>query len=276
MLRTAVLVSAFLLLASCTEPVGRPGTRGHDASVPRGDGGGTPAATETCNGTDDDRDGLVDEDCSCGTGATQACWPGDPALRGRGACADGAQSCLMGVEFGAWGACEGATLPSAEVEGNCVDEDCDGNLPGCSTPCGEFETCGNGVDDDCNELTDCEDPACDCPIDCSRQPERCSCEERCIAGTQRYCDEPEFCAWGLQDCGPDGRWGACTETRMIPSECIEEPPIPLPFPTPTTYDPECCVRAGLCCQNYGHDPSLGIDASIGSCAGRVERVCEPT
>lgn len=264
-----------VLAAACTSgTVGRPTGRRGDGVGPDG-GGATPPSTETCNGLDDDRNGAVDEGCSCSEGATQPCWPGDPAQRGVGACADGSQVCVPGLEFGTWDACQGAAMPSPEIPGNCVDEDCDGAMPGCGDPCNEFEVCGNGLDDDCNGQSDCADPACDCPVDCTATPERCACEERCVPGTERYCDEPMFCAWGLQRCGPDGRWGACTETDRIPEDCVEELPVPLPFPMPTTYDPECCVRAGQCCQNYGYDPSRHIDDSVGNCAGRTERVCLP-
>jgi hypothetical protein len=47
------------------------------------------------------------------------------------------QTCGMAGEFLEYGACEGETLPSSEA-GHCAD----------------------GVDNDCNGLTDCQDPAC--------------------------------------------------------------------------------------------------------------------
>jgi hypothetical protein len=83
----------------------------------------------------------------------------------------------------------------------------------------------------------------------------------CDPGQYRYCDTPTYCSWGRQQCRPDGRWGTCEETTRPPS-C-----------TGYYYDTDCCVRLGFCCQNFWHwDPSLPIDASVGSCEG-ITAVC---
>ena len=72
----------------------------------------SPLTEEVCgDGIDNNQDGRVDEMCPCEVGQTQACWPGDPALRGMNLCQDGQQQCTMAGEFGAWGECTGATLP---------------------------------------------------------------------------------------------------------------------------------------------------------------------
>jgi len=98
------------------------GTEGEDwADDPRQGGGeGEP---------DDDgppprRDGAENDDPgACAAGDTRPCWPGAAGLEGVGACQPGLETC---GDDGAFGACEGATLPGAEVCSNGIDEDCDG------------------------------------------------------------------------------------------------------------------------------------------------------
>jgi hypothetical protein len=282
------LAGAAILLASVVLSACSPGT---PAATGRDDGADagsrmTPSASETCgNGLDDDGNGAVDDGCACAVGETQSCWPGDPSKRNNGLCGDGSQTCQgTSAEFASWGPCIGYIEPVVEIPGNCADEDCDGTMPGCGESCGEFEVCGNGVDDDCDGYVDCmdADAGCDCPgypddggTGTCPPGEDCLCEDRCVPGAWRYCDEPAYCYWGRQDCAPDGRWGACVETTDIPSGCEDSFPIPLPIDIGTTYDPDCCVAAGFCCQNFGYDRSLDIDASVGNCDAAVETVCTP-
>ena len=94
----------------------------------------TPPDSEVCgNGLDDDGDGQVDEGCAC-SGGSQPCYPGNPGDVGRGICSYGAQECDGNGEFGSWGPCTGAVLPTEEVCGDSVDQDCDGAADdGCPT-----------------------------------------------------------------------------------------------------------------------------------------------
>ncbi|MGE0787848.1 MAG: hypothetical protein AB7S26_19395 [Sandaracinaceae bacterium] len=269
-LALSVVAAAAVNLAGCSPPTG--GMPRPDPTSPTYSDAGPSAAAEECNGADDNGDGNVDEGCPCTAGATQACFVGPAWMRDVGICTSGSQTCMASSsEFSHWGPCVGSGAPSSEIPDNCVDEDCNGDMPGCGEACAEIEVCGNGIDDDCNGFVDCLDVAagCDCPgtDPCAADPSSCSCVEGCVPGTWRYCDEPLYCNWGRQDCAPDGSWGACTETS-VPPACDGGY-------FDSWYDPDCCVSAGFCCQNFGHDPALDDDASVGNCAGVSDTVCSP-
>ena len=99
----------------------------------------TPVATgcgalEVCNnGTDDNCDGRVDENCVCSPGAVQSCFRGPPGSRNVGSCLDGNQVCNTAGT--GWGACTGGLSPGAEsCDG--LDNNCNGcvdDAPGCGT-----------------------------------------------------------------------------------------------------------------------------------------------
>lgn len=103
---------------------------------------GPPTFTaESCNGSDDDGDGEVDEGCACTDGDTQACYGGEARLAGIGVCRRGQQTCGGGLEFGSWGECAGWVAPSTELC-NGVDDDCDGTTDeGCSCTPGATREC---------------------------------------------------------------------------------------------------------------------------------------
>jgi hypothetical protein len=222
-------------------------------------------------------------------------------------------------EFASWGPCMGAALPTREVPGDGVDQDCNGvdDGTGCASEQLTPESCANGIDDDCDALIDCQDPDCmtdaacrpvmpactpqfpffvelicndsvdnDCDgrVDCDdpdcRRPGSCGCGntetrcqdaadddcdgsvdcadldcQRCTPGTHRFCDDPTYCHWGDQECGPDQRWGPCIEIPDPPAGCSGQ-----------LYNRDCCVMQNQCCQNFPTDnSSVG-----GGCGGVVQ------
>ena len=219
-----------LLFTACSHNVGVDAPdAGTDARIRTG------PYDECGNGMDDDADGRIDEGCFCGGGETQPCFRGTYPNRGVGACADGVQRCdAMGsTEFGHWGACEMDTLPSDEacdgVDNDCdgaTDEGCpctEGQTQGCGSefaiaPCRagtqscradgtwsacegavgpSAETCGDGIDNDCDGL---EDEGCACV------PEPEVCDDGVDNDCDGAVDEPSCRSLpdGGVDAGGDG------------------------------------------------------------------------
>jgi hypothetical protein len=198
----------------------------------------TGDVAETCNGTDDNCDGTIDEGCSCTNGATQSCGTDT------GACMVGTQTCAGG----AWGTCVGEIAATAELC-NTVDDDCDGmidepfTLGGacdggdadlctegaivCSasggTTCSDVsgdsvETC-NAMDDDCDSATD-EGTLNACGM-CGATPvETCNSADDDCNGTVddgfmvgALCDGPDadLCTEGALACNAGGTT-SCSDT----------------------------------------------------------------
>lgn len=218
---------------------------------------------EQCNdGLDEDCDGLVDcSDPECASSPTcSGCVPsefGENCSNGIDDDCDGLTDCS---DDGCADACAAPPPPPGCVPefpffleilcGDSRDNDCDGRIdcddPDCRTPgqcgCAPRETeCSDRHDEDCDRSTDCSDTDC----------------QTCTPGTFRWCDDPMYCHWGRQDCGPDSRWGACVETDDRPGDCAG-----------LTYSLSCCLEAGGCCENYPTDrSSVGMCDGITMCAG---------
>jgi hypothetical protein len=103
----------------------------------------TPQAETCATPGDDDCNGQVNEGgagCVCAPGATVSCYTGPAGSAGVGACALGSQVCdAQGTSLSA---CVGSVLPQAEICGDSLDNNCDGQVnngclcaPGSTTPC---------------------------------------------------------------------------------------------------------------------------------------------
>jgi hypothetical protein len=68
-------------------------------------------------------------------------------------------------------------------------DSCTPGTPGAEGPNGD-PTCGDGLDNDCDGLTDANDPDCQAAVDCSQYGDRTSCK-----------DDPA-CRWKKNTCQP--------------------------------------------------------------------------
>lgn len=116
------------------------------------------------------------------------------------------------------------------------------------------EVCCDGVDNDCDGLTDLDDDDCiptdeiccdGVDNDCDGYfEEGCECWEVecvCVPGAWRFCDN-RFGVWGEQYCEEDGMtWSPCRELGVPPEECrlVDD-----------WYSPAaevCCIENEHCC-----------------------------
>jgi hypothetical protein len=129
---------------------------------------------------------LQDGPCACMPGTTQSCYFGGMGTQNVGPCKAGTQMCKP--DGLSWGDCLGQVLPSSEICGNNIDENCDGmndNAPdvdgdgwgrcqgdccdsasdGCIDPKlvnpGAYDFGGNNFDDDCDGVKDNAVASCD-------------------------------------------------------------------------------------------------------------------
>lgn len=166
---------------------GQAGTGGSSCSVdgggPVGSGGSgaNPGGPDICgNGLDDNVNGFIDEGCKCTIGATQPCYSGPPGKAGVGACAKGTETCQGTAEFPGWSKCSGDVLPTSEICGDGVDNNCDGQIdeyceccPGDTRPCGAnvgvctagIQLCENGKWSNCNGIVATGPEICDNGVD---------------------------------------------------------------------------------------------------------------
>jgi hypothetical protein len=149
-------------------------------------GGSTDAGGANCGGFAADQMG-----CPCNPNQSRACYSDafSPTTRNVGQCHDGTQTCGTG-EFAGYGPCTGDVTP---VQENCTD----------------------GLDNDCNALTDCMDPAC---------ATAAACNAACQPGATRPCytgaagtENIGTCHDGTQTCLPGGVWSTSCDGQVTPT-----------------------------------------------------------
>ena len=244
-----------------------------------------PEGFETCNGIDDDCDGLLDEN---GDGDRSTFWRdadgdsfGNPADRAEACgnpdgyvvndqdCDDAnADNFPNNEEFcdGGDNNCDGDIdegLTCEEVCGNGIDDDGNGRTdcedPACFGDDTCFEDCSNGLDDDLDGLPDCADPDCandgSCVEDCTNNTDddgdgEVDCEDSDCAQDPSCASDVEDCGNGIDDNG-DGR-----------IDC--EDPI-------CDFAPECLFDTEVDCSNNIDDDGDGaVDCNDSDCAFRPE------
>ncbi len=211
----------------------------------------------------------------CAGRVDQPCYSGPPSTLGVGLCRGGVASCVDAAEGREWSVCEGEVLPAAEICGNGLDDDCDGEIdeadgatgarcPGVPCRPDAVERCGNGVDDDCDGVPD---------DGCLADAEEQSCYGGPL-GTRGV----GICADGVQR-AVDGRWGAC-EGEVLPrpevcgdgidSDCNG-------LGAAGAEDPGCCIPTGEeVCNGVDDDCDGLVDEGVVNACGRCDDTCFTT
>lgn len=178
---------------------------------------------DVCNGTDDDCDGLVDEDfvttqSTCGTGVCAStglitcvngvvsddCLEGSPTESPEVTCGDSLDNDCDGATDGSDPDCGGMTCSDYVDRGSCTNDpncewtgspkngSCQDFVPCAPTSPDEVGLCNDGIDNDCDGVTDCADTA-----DCGNDP---VCQVDCsVYTTRNLCNNQPACTWDNQN-----------------------------------------------------------------------------
>lgn len=138
---------SFFALAACLIAAALDtGCSGESSSDPSASGGASPAGGTGGVHTIDGGGGWGPGGATAGSpcspvAAKQPCYAGPVAAAGVGVCKLGEQTC----DKSGWGVCIGSVLPSTESCGDGLDDDCDGSPDeGCSCTSGQTQPCYAG------------------------------------------------------------------------------------------------------------------------------------
>ena len=218
------------------------------------------APPEVCdNGVDDNGNGLIDcADPQCDGFMDGACSTGLPGIcaDGTNVCQNGGQVCNQNQPAGTEGPFGDATC------GDGLDNDCDGLTDGNDPDCTPVpEICDDGIDNNGNGLVDCADPDCD-----GFTGGACDTGNSgiCAAGTTACRQLQEFCDQN-QPAGTEGPFDSPTCTDGLDNDCDG---------VTDAADPDCAVPPEVCDNGTDDNGNGLIDCQDPQCDGVTFGACD--